>query len=155
MQNTGEDIIDCVDINRQPSLKHPLFRDHKIKVSLVGITNQFLNHQFTITHSMHTQLKPWRPNLEKEEASKRSSRVETWQRADQSWRQSGGVCPQGTVPIRRTPDEGAVDLAVADDALRLSFSNSGAAEDRIVLPQDGAAAAGPRIEVRRVDACVE
>ncbi|CAL5082309.1 unnamed protein product [Urochloa decumbens] len=131
-QNEG-DVIDCVDINRQPSLKHkhPLFRDHKV------------------------QLKPtrsWKAKLEEEESSKLSSRVGAWQRADQSWRRSGGSCPQGTVPIRRTPNGSAVDAAVAADAIRRSFSpapspSAGAAGDQAVGPQDGAAAAGPRIEV--------
>ncbi|CAL5063445.1 unnamed protein product [Urochloa decumbens] len=101
------------------------------------------------------QLKPtrsWKPNLEAEESSKLSSRVGAWQRADQSWRRSGGSCPQGTVPIRRTPNGSAVDAAVAADAIRRSFSpapspSAGAAGDQAVGPQDGAAAAGPRIEV--------
>jgi hypothetical protein len=88
------------------------------------------------------QLKParsWRPRLEEDASSNRS-------RADQSWHRSGVSCPQGTVPIRRAPDESAVvDTAVADGALRRSFSTGG--EGGQVVHQDGAAAAGPRIEV--------
>ncbi|XP_044984886.1 uncharacterized protein LOC123452309 [Hordeum vulgare subsp. vulgare] len=68
------DIIDCVDIYKQPSLKNPLLRDHKI------------------------QFKPTKepPKIVHKLKGRNYSLPE------QTWRRSGS-CPEGTIPIRRKP----------------------------------------------------
>ncbi|XP_077252528.1 protein neprosin-like [Tasmannia lanceolata] len=71
IQSGDGDIIDCVDIYKQPTFDHPHFKNHTIQM---------------------------RPsfNLEriKEEASASSTTV------SQVWQKSGS-CPEGTIPIRR------------------------------------------------------
>ncbi|XBH72730.1 hypothetical protein VPH35_099961 [Triticum aestivum] len=68
------DIIDCVDIYKQPSIKDPLLRDHKI------------------------QLKPT------EEPPKVVYKLKgrNYSLPEQTWRRSGS-CPEGTIPIPRKP----------------------------------------------------
>ncbi|TVU50719.1 hypothetical protein EJB05_02106, partial [Eragrostis curvula] len=76
------DIIDCIDIYKQPSLKNPLLKDHII------------------------QLKPdMEPPkiLDKLRGRNYSFPKQTWQRS--------GSCPEGTIPILRKPTGAGDDIA--------------------------------------------
>ncbi|KAK0603534.1 hypothetical protein LWI29_005999 [Acer saccharum] len=67
------DIIDCVDINKQPAFDHPALRNHKIQM---------------------------RPSFDLP-TEKLDTRNESSQTViQQAWHKSGS-CPEGTVPIRR------------------------------------------------------
>ncbi|GMI88515.1 hypothetical protein like AT5G56530 [Hibiscus trionum] len=75
IQSEDGDIIDCIDINKQPSLEHPALKDHNI------------------------QLEPsYIPDKEENPTSEQPSRTVTSQ---QTWRKSGS-CPKGTIPVRRS-----------------------------------------------------
>ncbi|XVE53923.1 hypothetical protein DITRI_Ditri03aG0040900 [Diplodiscus trichospermus] len=72
------DIIDCIDIYKQPALDHPSLRKHVI------------------------QMKPsYNPTVEEIPTSEQSSRTVT----SQIW-QKKGSCPKGTIPVRRTQNKG-------------------------------------------------
>ncbi|KAL0297237.1 UNVERIFIED_CONTAM: hypothetical protein Sradi_6775800 [Sesamum radiatum] len=82
IQSEDGDIIDCIDIYKQPAFDHPALKDHKIQLSP--------------THNMKT---------ETTSASKKTyvgrnigSPVTV---TTQTWHKSGS-CPKGTIPIRRT-----------------------------------------------------
>ncbi|KAH9799844.1 AslB [Citrus sinensis] len=79
------DIIDCVDIYKQPALDHPALKNHTIQI-------------FTSLASYNMQLSPsFDIPAEKVDRRNESSRlpvtIQTWQKS--------GSCPNGTVPIRR------------------------------------------------------
>ncbi|TXG74297.1 hypothetical protein EZV62_002876 [Acer yangbiense] len=67
------DIIDCVDINKQPAFDHPALRNHKIQM---------------------------RPSFDLP-TEKPDTRNESSQPVIQQTWQKSGSCPEGTVPIRR------------------------------------------------------
>ncbi|KAK0606050.1 hypothetical protein LWI29_033635 [Acer saccharum] len=67
------DIIDCVDINKQPAFDHPALRNHKIQ----------MRPSFDLpTEKLDTRNESSQPVIQ-----------QTWQKS--------GSCPEGTVPIRR------------------------------------------------------
>ncbi|KAL8499119.1 hypothetical protein ACS0TY_022189 [Phlomoides rotata] len=74
MKPTSEDgdIIDCIDIHKQPAFDHPALKDHKI--------------QMNPTYNIETETK-------KSETSGDSMLAQTWQRS--------GSCPKGAIPVRR------------------------------------------------------
>ncbi|KAK8698556.1 hypothetical protein V6N13_114668 [Hibiscus sabdariffa] len=75
IQSEDGDIIDCIDIYKQPSFEHPALKDHII------------------------QLEPsYVPNKEENPTSEQPSRTVTSQ---QKWWRSGS-CPKGTIPVRRS-----------------------------------------------------
>ncbi|KAL3500650.1 hypothetical protein ACH5RR_039743 [Cinchona calisaya] len=76
------DVIDCIDIYKQPAFNHPALRDHEI--------------QMTPTFDPTTLTKT---EKETSEASKKG-KEDSYITAAQIWRKSGS-CPEGTVPIRR------------------------------------------------------
>ncbi|KAK3213046.1 hypothetical protein Dsin_017752 [Dipteronia sinensis] len=67
------DIIDCVDINKQPAFDHPALRNHKI--------------QMRPSFDLPTE------KLDRRNESSQPVIQQTWQKC--------GSCPEGTVPIRR------------------------------------------------------
>ncbi|XVF48625.1 hypothetical protein PTKIN_Ptkin03bG0205200 [Pterospermum kingtungense] len=73
IQSEDGDIIDCVDMHKQPAFDHPALRNHKI------------------------QMRPSSGFLIENLSTKKGSSEPV---VFQTWRRSGG-CPQGTVPIRR------------------------------------------------------
>ncbi|TVU20240.1 hypothetical protein EJB05_36442 [Eragrostis curvula] len=68
------DIIDCVDIYKQPSLKNGLLGDYKIQLKPTREPPK-IHHKLLVTNESFHQ---------------------------QTWRKSGS-CPEGTVPVRRQP----------------------------------------------------
>ncbi|KAI3881567.1 hypothetical protein MKX03_012539 [Papaver bracteatum] len=73
IQSEDGDVIDCVDIYKQPSLDHPALKHHKIQMKP------------TITY----------PKTESVNTRNNASRS-----VSQVWQKSGS-CPEGTIPIRR------------------------------------------------------
>ncbi|KAH0713027.1 hypothetical protein KY289_008986 [Solanum tuberosum] len=70
------DVIDCVDIFKQPALYHPALKNHKIQM----------------TPSYNTMMEPTKTN--DQEKSYKYVTTQTWHKS--------GSCPKGTIPIRRT-----------------------------------------------------
>ncbi|KAK1285867.1 hypothetical protein QJS10_CPB20g00481 [Acorus calamus] len=66
------DIIDCVDIYKQPAFDHPLLRNHTIQMGPLSYPKGFEPAKNTMKSKLH---QPWHLN---------------------------GTCPEGTIPIRRT-----------------------------------------------------
>ncbi|KAI3917679.1 hypothetical protein MKW98_021441 [Papaver atlanticum] len=73
IQSEDGDVIDCVDIYKQPSLDHPALKNHNIQMTP------------TITY----------PKTESVDTRNNASRS-----VSQVWQKSGS-CPEGTIPIRR------------------------------------------------------
>ncbi|KAL4600376.1 hypothetical protein ACB092_11G195000 [Castanea dentata] len=74
------DIIDCVDINKQPAFDHPLLKNHTIQMRPSSYPEGFSVNESNDVSS-NSELKftqPWHLN---------------------------GRCPEGTIPIRRTKEE--------------------------------------------------
>ncbi|TVU36760.1 hypothetical protein EJB05_18706, partial [Eragrostis curvula] len=67
-------VIDCVYIHKQPTLKHPMFKDHKIQVYK-------RNGMRSVGHGLGGHVV----------------------QLEQEWHRSGS-CPEGTIPIRRLPN---------------------------------------------------
>ncbi|XP_056698812.1 uncharacterized protein [Spinacia oleracea] len=78
IQSEDGDIMDCVDIYKQPAFDHPALRNHKIQMA---------------PSSMKTM------QMEAVSGNKESSMIQTFQ----LWRKNGS-CPTGTIPIRRIRD---------------------------------------------------
>ncbi|XP_024930926.3 protein neprosin [Ziziphus jujuba] len=73
IQSEDGDIVDCIDIYKQPAFDHPVLKNHTI------------------------QMKPtYNPTDIVKERSKESAMTVT-----QIWKRSGS-CPKGTIPVRRT-----------------------------------------------------
>ncbi|CAO1945120.1 unnamed protein product [Urochloa humidicola] len=75
-------VIDCVYIHKQPTLKHPLFKDHKVQV--------------------YKDSAATRPIGRRLGGFVDGTRPSPVMQVEQEWHRSGS-CPEGTVPIRRLP----------------------------------------------------
>ncbi|XP_022728857.1 uncharacterized protein LOC111284469 [Durio zibethinus] len=73
IQSEDGDIIDCVDIHKQPAFDHPALRNHVIQM---------------------------RPSFDLQEDNLSIKKESSKQVVTQTWQRSGS-CPEGTVPIRR------------------------------------------------------
>ncbi|XP_062158668.1 protein neprosin-like [Alnus glutinosa] len=69
------DIIDCIDIYKQPAFDHPALRNHTIQ----------MKPNFSFPH----------------ESSSRKNESSSPAALSQTWQKTSGSCPEGTVPIRR------------------------------------------------------
>lgn len=86
LQSKGGDIIDCVDIYKQPAFNSPLLKDHKIQMRPTVSAREIFG-------SKSNASSPPPPELQQE------------------WQQSGS-CPEGTIPIlRNTRRENATAAA--------------------------------------------
>ncbi|KAL4600817.1 hypothetical protein ACB092_11G227300 [Castanea dentata] len=74
------DIIDCVDIKKQPAFDHPLLKNHTIQMRPSSYPEGFL---FKESNNISSNSKPI---------------------ITQRWHLNGS-CPEGTIPIRRTKEE--------------------------------------------------
>ncbi|XP_050281543.1 uncharacterized protein LOC126722434 [Quercus robur] len=74
------DIIDCVDINKQPAFDHPLLKNHTIQMRPSSYPEGF---SFDEINDVSSNFKP---------------------EFTQPWHLNGR-CPKGTIPIRRTKEE--------------------------------------------------
>ena len=101
MQTEYGDIFDCVDINKQPALDHPLLKNHKVQVYLTLLL--FISSYWFIFNIWVTLIQnSWlyvqkRPSVfprglgHKTSAKTQSSIIGL----------PDGGCPEGTVPIKR------------------------------------------------------
>ncbi|KAK4253613.1 hypothetical protein QN277_010263 [Acacia crassicarpa] len=76
IQSPDGDIIDCVDVLKQPAFDHPKLKDHKIQMRPSSYPEGIIFEQSDESSESIPQL----------------------------WQQNG-TCPEGTVPIRRTREE--------------------------------------------------
>ncbi|KAH9307378.1 hypothetical protein KI387_035289, partial [Taxus chinensis] len=76
IQSPDGDIIDCINIKKQPAFDHPLLKNHKIK-DLPEWPSRFPERVNRTSFSVHTA---------------------------QTWHLSGH-CPEGSIPVRRTSAE--------------------------------------------------
>ncbi|XP_042484250.1 uncharacterized protein LOC122064588 [Macadamia integrifolia] len=102
IQSEDGDIIDCVDIYKQPAFDHPALKNHTI------------------------QMRPsYDPALE---TSVKKDEVHGSLEASQLWRKSGS-CPEGTIPIRRIRKQDLLRAASLEDFGRKNPSFSTIAGD--------------------------
>ncbi|PON76663.1 hypothetical protein PanWU01x14_033490 [Parasponia andersonii] len=88
------DIIDCVDIYKQPVFNHPALRNHKIQM---------------------------KPSFHVASSETPTSKNDTsHQVVSQTWQRSGGFCPNATIPIRRIRRK---DLLAANSLNRFGKKN--------------------------------
>ncbi|XP_072983294.1 protein neprosin-like [Typha latifolia] len=87
IQSEDGDIIDCVDIYKQPAFDHPLLKDHKIK------------------------MKPSEELLAKVKEASSDSPTHT---PSQAWRKSGS-CPRGTIPMLRVQKHHLLNTTSLED----------------------------------------
>ncbi|XP_049380134.1 uncharacterized protein LOC125844831 isoform X5 [Solanum stenotomum] len=76
IQSEDGDVIDCIDIFKQPALYHPALKNHKIQM----------------TPSYNTMVETTKTN--DQEKSYKCVTTQIWHKS--------GSCPKGTIPIRRT-----------------------------------------------------
>ncbi|KAL3818978.1 hypothetical protein ACJIZ3_004883 [Penstemon smallii] len=81
IQSEDGDIIDCIDIYKQPAFDHPSLKDHKIQ--------------------MNPKNQPTTTNKSKKMSEGRNIGTNPITTTTQVWQRSGS-CPKGTIPIRRT-----------------------------------------------------
>ncbi|XP_061374740.1 protein neprosin-like [Gastrolobium bilobum] len=86
IQSKDGDIIDCIDIKKQPAFDHPALKDHKIQMAPTPTYNS-VKEDTTPTKS--------KPKTMKQRAEGSSMIV-----TSQVWQKSG-TCPEGTIPVRR------------------------------------------------------
>ncbi|KAL5712128.1 hypothetical protein ACHQM5_014328 [Ranunculus cassubicifolius] len=84
IQSPDGDIIDCVHRHKQPSLDHPLLKNHKI---------QRAPSERPRLNVINTET-----NVERNYNGSKEGLEHAWQ----MWHQNGVKCPKGTVPIRRS-----------------------------------------------------
>jgi len=128
MQSENGDIIDCVDIYKQPAFDHPALKNHKIQVhycysilpcSLILVVVmifsliilRLINFLIFLFNEPFVQKIP---TFFKE--SQHSSRKYTSKKnfkLSQTWHKSGR-CPKGTVPIRRIQKQDLLRAASLD-----------------------------------------
>ncbi|CAI9093620.1 OLC1v1029167C1 [Oldenlandia corymbosa var. corymbosa] len=109
IQSEDGDIIDCVDIYKQPALSHPALRNHKIQMepSFVPTIDQ-------------TTRKINRAKGKKNKPSKSEIPVSG---IKQIWHKNGS-CPQGTVPIRRNMQTNSKAFPISSRRFRGSFNRN-------------------------------
>ncbi|GAB4837147.1 hypothetical protein Ancab_002058 [Ancistrocladus abbreviatus] len=83
LQSEDGDIIDCVDIYKQPAFNHPALRNHRI--------------QMTPSYNQITKADSITDQSKNKKDCTRTVTFQLWQR--------NGSCPIGTVPIRRIREE--------------------------------------------------
>nr|POF24291.1 hypothetical protein CFP56_40405 [Quercus suber] len=80
IESPDGDIIDCVDINKQPAFDHPLLKNHTIQMRPSSYPEGF---SFDESNDVSSNSEP---------------------KFTQPWHLNGR-CPKGTIPIRRTKEE--------------------------------------------------
>ncbi|KAF3959113.1 hypothetical protein CMV_016043 [Castanea mollissima] len=108
IESPDGDIIDCVDINKQPAFDHPLLKNHTIQMKPSsypkGFSNSESNDVSSNSEPKFTQ--PWHLN---------------------------GRCPEGTIPIRRTKEEDLLRAGPATNYGRKKHHNISNAQSKVDL----------------------
>nr|XP_023882320.1 uncharacterized protein LOC111994664 [Quercus suber]XP_023889704.1 uncharacterized protein LOC112001760 [Quercus suber] len=118
IESPDGDIIDCVDIYKQPAFDHPLLKNHTIQMRPSSYPKGF----------------------SPDESNDVSSNSEP--KFSQPWHLNGR-CPEGTIPIRRTKEEDLLRAGSAANYGRkkhhfiLSTDNAGIIHEHAVLVEDG------------------
>lgn len=83
LQRGDGDIIDCIDIYKQPAFDHPALRNHTIQMA-----------------------PSYDPNIEETttKANRLQNQDSSMNLASRLWQKSGS-CPKGTIPVRRLPQK--------------------------------------------------
>ncbi|CAI9093615.1 OLC1v1029162C1 [Oldenlandia corymbosa var. corymbosa] len=105
IQSEDGDVIDCVDIYKQPALNHPALRNHKIQMEPSYVPPPTIDQT---TRKI---------NRAKGKENKESKWIK------QIWHKNGS-CPQGTVPIRRKTQTKDKALPIVSRTNKSSFNLS-------------------------------
>ncbi|KAK7321611.1 hypothetical protein VNO77_32422 [Canavalia gladiata] len=92
IQSEDGDVIDCIDIKKQPAFDHPALKGHKIQ--MVPTYNSAKEYT-TRRASTRTKNETKSTKMMKQRAEESSVTI-----SSQIWQRSGR-CPEGTIPIRR------------------------------------------------------
>ncbi|XP_065004308.1 protein neprosin isoform X1 [Musa acuminata AAA Group] len=120
IQSPDGDVIDCVPFHLQPAFDHPRLKGLK---PMVPETSSNI--------SLSTPHRPY-PDPPERPRGHEASVLADGEDSIQLWRTSGGTCPEGTVPIRRTKEE---DILRASSVRR--FGRKPAARTRRVSEGSG------------------
>nr|XP_023905951.1 uncharacterized protein LOC112017729 isoform X1 [Quercus suber] len=118
IESPDGDIIDCVDINKQPAFDHPLLKNHTIQMRPSSYPKGF---SFDESNSVSSNSEP---------------------KFTQPWHLNGR-CPEGTIPIRRTKEEDLLRAGSAANYGRkkhhsiLSTDNAGIIHEYAILIEEG------------------
>ncbi|KAF7830489.1 putative neprosin [Senna tora] len=88
IQSEDGDIIDCIDIYKQPAFDHPALKHHKIQI-VMSFNFQLKKYDLYI---YNYQMAPT-CNTTKTKMGSMSVTSQVWQKS--------GRCPEGTIPVRR------------------------------------------------------
>ncbi|KAK7291020.1 hypothetical protein RIF29_05858 [Crotalaria pallida] len=91
IQSEDGDIIDCIDIKKQPAFDHPAMKHHKIQMAPTYNSSK----EDHTTAWTRTRSKTKTNTMVKQKAEESSMTM-----ISQLWQKSGR-CPQGTIPVRR------------------------------------------------------
>ncbi|XP_027333752.1 uncharacterized protein LOC113848439 [Abrus precatorius] len=92
IESEDGDVIDCIDIKKQPAFDHPALTGHKIQ--MVPTYNSAKEDTIAETRT-RTRNKAKDAKMKKQRAEESSLTV-----TSQVWQRSGS-CPEGTIPVRR------------------------------------------------------
>ncbi|KAK7310737.1 hypothetical protein RJT34_08433 [Clitoria ternatea] len=95
IQSEDGDIIDCIDIKKQPAFDHPALKSHKIQMEPTYI---LAKEETTGTGTINKN----KTKIDK--MMKRRGEESSLIMASQLWKRSGR-CPKGTIPVRRIRKE--------------------------------------------------
>ncbi|CAI9093617.1 OLC1v1029164C2 [Oldenlandia corymbosa var. corymbosa] len=110
IQSEDGDIIDCVDIYKQPALNHPALRNHKI--------------QMLPSYVPTMEKTPRKINRAKRKKNKLYSKSESQVSVTKQIWHKNGSCPEGTVPIRRNMQTMNKALPILSRRYNSSFNRS-------------------------------
>ncbi|XP_029128538.1 uncharacterized protein LOC109804971 [Cajanus cajan] len=96
IQSEDGDIIDCIDINKQPAFDHPALKGHKIQMAPTYDSAKEDTTVGTRTTRTRNNAKISGKSKMMKERVEESSLIVT----SQVWQKSGR-CPEGTIPVRR------------------------------------------------------
>ncbi|RDX76387.1 hypothetical protein CR513_43629, partial [Mucuna pruriens] len=93
IQSEDGDVIDCIDINKQPAFDHPALKGHKIQMA-----PSYNSAKEDITEGNRTIRTG--NNAKGAKMMKQRGKESTLTVTSQVWQKSGR-CPEGTIPVRR------------------------------------------------------
>ncbi|XP_059658906.1 protein neprosin-like [Cornus florida] len=104
IQSDDGDIVDCIDIYKQPAFDHPALKNHIVQVCLLSMLLIQMSPSYDPT--MDTTATRTKRSTDRKEDSSVTVTSQLWKR--------NGSCPRGTIPIRR----------IRKDLLKSKLSNS-------------------------------
>ncbi|KAG4931514.1 hypothetical protein JHK82_048622 [Glycine max] len=107
IQSEDGDIIDCIDINKQPAFDHPALKGHKIQMAP---TYNSAKKDMTIgtkTTRTRKNAKSGKMMKQRDEGSSVTVTSQVWQKS--------GRCPEGTIPVRRIQERDMIKAHSIED----------------------------------------